>query len=511
MKMTLAAALIGAAVLSWTQPSYAQKSQDTVRLAIQDMFPGLDSYVYPTSEASQFHRDIYESVIAYDARNGKYVPVLAKSWVRVAPNVIEMELRDDVKFHSGNPMTADDAIYTWTFFADPATKLRSPSRYNWIDKVEKLGPYKLRIVGKQTFADDIDTVANYFNVFDSKVHKTIPDFADYGRVSASGTGPYKLISLDNRGVTLERYDGYQRPLRAASKRIIGVSIPDEQTRIAQLLTGGIDVIRNISTDNAKSLAANPNIKITNVKGGDIIYITLDAIGRSENKALTDPRVRKAFMMAIDRDTIIKQLLPGGGVVESMDAICFKWVVNCAYSSKVTGYDPAGAKKLLTEAGFPNGLDLQLSVWDPVKFIAEAVSGDLRKVGIRATVQTMPLATYVRLRGRGELTTFIGTYPIAGQPNLVNLFDLFFLADRDYYNDDLIMSSYKQAVQELDETKRKAIYEKALNRINEMNYIYPFSSLPAAFAHSKDVKIVDNYYSPYMVDVNDLVWADYNGK
>ncbi len=511
MKTMLWTALAGAATLAWAQSATAQKSQDTVRLAIQDMFAGLDSYEYPTSEASQFHRDIYESVIAYDSRTGKYVPVLAKSWTRVAPNEIEFELRDDVKFHSGNPLTADDAIYTWTFFADPAAKLRSPSRYNWVDKVEKLGPYKLKVIGKQPFADDIDTIANYFNVFDSKVHKSIADPLEYGRTSASGTGPYKLVSLDNRGVMLERYDAYKGPLRAVSKRIAGIAIPDEQTRIAQLLTGGIDVIRNISTDNAKSLAANPNVAITNVKGGDIIYITTDAMGRSENKALTDARVRKAFFMAIDRDTIIKQLLPGGGVVEQMDAICFKWVVNCAYSSKVTGYDPAGAKKLLAEAGFPNGFDLQLSVWDPVKFIAEAVSGDLRKVGIRATVQSMPLATYVRLRGRGELTSFIGTYPIAGQPNLVNLFDLFFLADRDYYNDDLIMSSYKQAVQELDETKRKAIYEKALNRINEMNYIYPFSSLPAAFAHSKDVKIVDNYYSPYMVDVNDLVWADYKGK
>jgi peptide/nickel transport system substrate-binding protein len=216
------------------------------------------------------------------------------------------------------------------------------------------------------------------------------------------------------------------------------------------------------------------------------------------------------MMAIDRDAIIKQLLPAN-VTEEMDAICFKWVVNCAYSSKVATYDPAGAKKLLAEAGYPNGLDLQLNVWDPVKSIAEAVSGDLRKVGIRASVQSYSLASYVRLRGRGELTTFMGTYPIAAQPNAVNLFDLFFLADRDYSGDDSIQKSYEAAVQELDETRRHAIYEQAINRVNEMNYIYPFSSLPASFAHSKDIKIVDNVLSGNMVDVNDIVWSDYSGK
>jgi peptide/nickel transport system substrate-binding protein len=251
--------------------------------------------------------------------------------------------------------------------------------------------------------------------------------------------------------------------------------------------------------------------VKNVASGDIVYITLDAAGRSKNKAMTDQRVRKALMMAIDRDSLIKNIVPGAGTAEKLKYICFDWTVDCTATTQTQSYDPSTAKRLLAEAGFANGFDLQLDVHEPVREIAEAVAGELRKVGIRTSVQQMPLAVYVKKRGDGEFTAFMGFYPTSAQPDTANILDFFFGQDRDYYKDDLLLKAMSEGPMELDEQKRQALFRTAIDRVNEMNYIVPFSSLPTAYAMSKDVDIAPDAFSYSAVYLNDLVWAGYKGK
>ena len=85
--------------------------------------------------------------------------------------------------------------------------------------------------------------------------------------------------------------------------------------------------------------------------GSSMYITLDAIGRSDNKVMTDQRVRKAFMMAIDRNELKRTVIPGGDIADVLDGICVEGVIGCVSSTKPPDYDPEGAKKLLAEAGY----------------------------------------------------------------------------------------------------------------------------------------------------------------
>ena len=176
-----------------------------------------------------------------------------------------------------------------------------------------------------------------------------------------------------------------------------------------------------------------------------------------------------------------------------------------------GYDPSMAKKLLAEAGYPNGFELQLDVHEPIRAIAEAIAGELRKVGIRATVQPLPLAVYVKKRGDGEFTAFNGFYPTGAQPETGNILDFFFGQDRDYYKDEIIHKAAAAGNVEFDAKKRQALYRTAIDRVNEMNYILPFSSLPTAYAMSKDVKIMPDAFSFSAVYLNDVVWSDYKGK
>ena len=124
---------------------------------------------------------------------------------------------------------------------------------------------------------------------------------------------------------------------------------------------------------------------------------------------------------------------------------------------------------------------------------------------------MPLAVYVKRRGEGQFTAFLGFYPTGSQPDAGNLYDFFFGADRDYYQDASIHDAGKTGMSDFDAVKRKVAYTYMADRVNTMNYILPVSSLPTSYAMTKDVKILPDSVSYSGVYLNDLVWDDYQGK
>ena len=147
----------------------------------------------------------------------------------------------------------------------------------------------------------------------------------------------------------------------------------------------------------------------------------------------------------------------------------------------------------------------------MRAVAEAISGELRKVGFRTSVNPMPLSVYVKRRGEGELTAFLGSYPTSAQPDGGSIYNFFFGAERDYYRDADLHAAGQAGVQEFDQVKRTAHFRDVVDRSNRMNYILPISSLPTAYAMSKDVKIMPDAFSYASVYLNDMVWADYTGK
>jgi peptide/nickel transport system substrate-binding protein len=312
-------------------------------------------------------------------------------------------------------------------------------------------------------------------------------------------------------MVLERFDDYydKSPTalhRAPIKHVIVTPIPDRQTQIAQFMTGNIDVIRNVTADTAREVGKDPDARVTARHAGLLLYVQLDALGRSDNKAMKDQRVRKAFMEAIDRKELAKTVIPGGEIATLLDGICVDADVGCASSTKPPDYNPEDAKKLLAEAGYPNGFDLEFDVHEPIKEIGEAIAGMLRKVGIRASVRPLPIALYVRMRGEGKFTAFLGFYPTGAQPDMDNIFDIFFNETRDYWGDPVIQAAQKAGAIENDEAKRREIYKTGIDQVNKMNYILPVADLPLVMLHSKDVQILDDLTSPINTEVGDFAWT-----
>ena len=510
MKQTLALAL--AAALSAAAPTHAQKSQDTLRIAINDMFAGVDPYHYTSDEHGNFYRAVYASLIEYDERKKVFVPSLAKSFKRIDNMTLEFELRDDVKFHNGNPFDATDVKATFDYIGGPELKVRFTSRFNWVKETEILGPYKIRLHANRVNTTDLMNIGNHMKIVDGETLNGLETKGDYGRVVPVGTGRYKIVYVDrNKGVLVERTGGFsgdEQYFRAPVKRVHGLPIADRQTQKAQLLTGGIDLLRNITEDDAQSLAEVRDLAVTYTTSGQLLYVTLDAAGRSVNKVMTDERVRKAFIMAIDREHLVKNVVPGGKDAEIPDGICLDSTGNCVPTTKPYAYDPAHAKRLLVEAGYATGIDVTIDVYQPFAYFAEALAGELRKVGIRASIQPLPLAVYTKKRGAGELTAFLGSYPTSALPMMSNIMDVFFGDNRDYYSDPLILKALEDGAVEYDSAARDKIYGPAIDRVNEKAYILPISDLPMAWAHSKQVKILPNPLSPLTSRVGDFAWSDY---
>jgi peptide/nickel transport system substrate-binding protein len=512
--MPAAAALglcMGLGTVPGAFPAHAQKAQDTVRIAIIDTFSVLDEFHHATDESGQFDRAIYQPLISYDEYKKQWVNILTKSFKRVDNKTLEFDLREDVVFHNGDKFNADDVKATLDYLIDPKVNIRFKERYTWVDRVEVLGPHKIRIHSKEPFSTDLGILAYRMRIRDGRIMKELAktnSVPDYGK-TAVGTGHYRVASIGrNEGLVLERVDNYWDKsgyYPAPVKRVRGIFMPDRQTQSAQLITGNIDLMRNITADDAKALSANPNLKVTPTSSSMLLYVTLDAIGRSKNKVMTDERVRKAFIMAIDRKLLQKEIIPGGGIAQLPEAICWRSMIACDPGNKPYDYNVAEAKKLLAEAGYPNGFDLQLDAYEPVKYVAEAIAGEVRKVGIRASVESLPSAAYLRKRGDGEFTAFVGFYPAGTHPDAQVMFTFFYDANRDYWQDPLIKKAAAAGELEFDDAKRAALYKPALDLTNTKAYILPVSELPIVWAHHKDLVVNKNPLSTSVPILGDYGW------
>jgi peptide/nickel transport system substrate-binding protein len=485
------------------------EAKDTLRMSANDVYAVLSPYDMALEEAGQIYDQIYTPLLSLDEKSGKWVPELATAWRRVDPTTLEFDLREGVTLHSGKRFTADDMKAAIDYTIDPKTKIRSKNRYTWVKSAEKLGEHKLRVHLTEPYALDLLAFSSRFYVVDSDIFGKLENKEDYGRVSAASAGPYKLVSMDrNKGSVVERFDGLHPGLtyrRAPIRRIEVVSVPDRQTQIAQLLTGGLDLLRNVPEDAAKELAKTPNVQVTPVKSSSFIYLMMDAIARSGRKEFTDVRVRKAVAMAIDREKIAKEIVPGGSEAEMMAALCFPFTVACDPSTTPYKYDPAQAKKLLAEAGYPNGFEMTLHVHQPVKDIGVAVAGYLQQIGITMTVSQQTISGYIQLREDGKLTAFVGWRPTGTFPETSDILDSFFTGSRDYWNDPIIAKAMAEGGNEPDNAKRGKIFRAALDRVNTEAYILPISSMPWVFAHTKDVRVDTNLLKANIVEISDIFW------
>ena len=504
--LTAAAAALLASALG--APSLAQKAKDTLRFPVADPDAGIDTYTLPSSFANVWGPTVYDMLLAFDPQKGEFVGHIAKSYTEVNATTYEFEIRTDMKWHDGQALDADDVVYTLNYLTDPKVTLRYKAYWAWIDKIEKLGSHKVRVTAKRPVPDGLMYLAMRTPIYPEHVHRPLANKLDFA-AKPIGTGPMRIVQLDqNTGIVGEKYAGYvpssvKEP--SGVGRVVAQPIKDHGTIVANLLTGNADVALDLPPDMAADLMKTGQFEVTLAPPNTgYTFIQFPTKGWDNVKALSDVRVRTAIIKAIDRDTLVKVKFGDlGKGMKPPEALCSKEQLGCGYTKMVPAYDPAGAKKLLAEAGYADGFDVVISGFQATAAEMTAAAGMLRTVGIRATVRQHPTAQRVQLIAQGKVD--IGMYGWSGGGMFEVSGQLGRHVDSKDYEDPMLEKLASPTYAITNDAERRKAVAKVFDYITEQAYAFVTVPNRPVFTHTKDVKLNAGSFRAEQVNPHEFGW------
>jgi peptide/nickel transport system substrate-binding protein len=354
--------------------------------------------------ASNVGAQIFESLVER-GQDLKIVPALAAQMPKlVAPTAWEIKLRRGVKFHNGEDFNADSVKFSLERLANPANKLRGSSSYALLDRVEIVDPFTVKVHTKKPWPVFVAHLALRQAAMYPPKEYAGKDPAAISR-NPIGTGPYKFVRwAKDEEIVMEAFPGYWAG-PAKIKTVVFKPIPDDAVRVAALQNGEIDVAVNIPPHLAGIIEKHPKIYLSTAPSIRTIQLMIytHQMDPSTHKAIgpypgptADKRVRQALAYALDADAIVKGVMDGKAVrvATMLTSLHFGYDA----SLKPITQDLARSKKLLAEAGFPNGVEIVLNgpqgryVRD--REVGEAVAGQLNKAGIKTTLKTYEFVSYL---------------------------------------------------------------------------------------------------------------------
>ena len=377
-----------------------------VAIGLQAAITSIDPHYHNLSPNNSLLLHIFEPLIKRDA-NQKLVPGLATSWKPIDDLTWEFKLRKNVKFHDGTPFTAEDVVFT---LKRVPTVPNSPSSFATFTKpivdVKVVDPHT--IVFKTATAhvllpSDLGSVL----IVPKGNEKATTDDYNSGK-AAIGTGPYKFAEyIPNQRVVLKANYGYwgaEEPWDKVTFKIL----TNPAARVAALLSGDVQMIETVPTADIARLSKDRNYNLADKVSNRVIYVHLNQsteksppfVTGKDGKPLDknpfrDARVRKALSMAINRDAIADRLMEKKAVPAAQ--LLPDFFYGTSKKLKPVKYDPEGAKKLLAEAGYPNGFSMVIhgpnNRYINDDKIAQAIAQFYSRAGVDAKVETMPSSVY----------------------------------------------------------------------------------------------------------------------
>ena len=353
----------------------------------------LDPHMHAENFTFAVVHNVFDHLVRRFVKSGQLVhePGLATSWTNVNPTTWEFKLRSGVKFHNGEDFNAEAVKFSIERVLNPDQKARWRWAFADIERVEVVDPLTVRIVTKVPFPTLITNLAFCMPIVPPKYVREKGD--SQVATNPVGTGPFKFVRWrKDDALVLEANESYWRG-SPKIKTLIFRPIPDESTRVAALSTGEVDIARGVPPSLVKQIVDNPRTRVAKVPSALNIHVILDTL---KEGPLRDKRVRQAINYGVDKEGIIKSILEGNGgaVGGPLTPVMFGFAVDV----KPYPYDPERAKRLLAEAGFPQGISLTLNSpngrYLKDKEVNEAIAGQLSKIGVRTQVAVHEWGSYV---------------------------------------------------------------------------------------------------------------------
>jgi peptide/nickel transport system substrate-binding protein len=391
-------------------------------------------------------------------------PCLAESW-KESPDglVYEFKLREGLRFHNGDPFTAEDVKFSFHRYRGTAAKLLNER----VKAVEIVDPLRVRFVLPSPWPDFLTFYATPATgaawIVPKKYIERVGEEA-FKRAPV-GLGPYRFVRM-TPGVelVLEANEQYWRK-KPSVKRLVIKGIPDRTTRLAMLKTGEADIAYLMIGVEAETVKADPRLRLAQVIPSAVWWLDFPEQWGKAKSPWHDRRVRLAVNLAIDKKAINQAERLGfsrltGSIIPS--------VMDFALRIEPHPYDPAHAKRLLAEAGYPNGFDAgDFTPVPPFTSFGEAVANYLTAVGIRTRVRSMERATFFEAWRAKKLTGVI-MGASAGLGNAPARLEAFVISTGTYayggYPD--IDDLFRQQAHERDRKKREALLHQIQRLMHE---------------------------------------------
>ena len=491
-KVAALAALLAAGCLA--DPALAQKSKDTLRFAFQRETKALDSILDAGIHTAFTQPSVFDTLMAYNERTQTFEPLLAKSWTRVSSTVTEFELRDDVKWHDGQPFTADDVVYTINWVSDENSKIRFRTNWEWLKGAEKIGPHKVRVISKRPTPFDFVTLGQNTPIMPKHLHEPYANKIDFAPKSV-GTGPYRLAVQDlNKEVLLERNENFKHggnwKNAGKIKRIQISLVPDYGTQVSHMLAGNYDMLHSMPWPEAAGFEGRPGYRVEAYPSYSYVYLMFDGTGRSGVKPIQEPKVREALMAAINVQDVYK-IIGGDTKLAMPEHICWKIQAGCDFTKTAPAYDPERAKKLLAEAGYPNGFELEVYSADGLfRGVNEAVTGMFRKIGVTATSRAITRTALERQARDGKVPLFATIWSGGGVPDVYQTMGFFFDGGEPatYIGHPELKKLAEQSDSEMDPAKRKDLVRQVMDGLMADYTVRALVPNPNIYVLTPDVQI-----------------------
>src|SRR5437762_10448336 len=374
----------------------------------------------------------------------------------------EIVLRDGVKFHNGEKVTAEDVKFSFERYRGASEKLMKDQ----VAAIQTPDARHIRFKLKKPWPDFLTFYSSASGAGLIVPKKYIEKVGEAGFTKHPiGAGPYKFVSFTpGIELVLEAFDGYWRKTPAV-KRVVMKSIPDETTRLAGLKLGEFDITYSIRCALAEELQHTPGLSLQSTVGQATNWICFPEQWDAKSP-WHDLRVRQAANLALDRDQMNQALFLGGCKINNSiipDSFEYYWQPPAAV------YDPAKAKELLAAAGFPNGFDAgPFSVDSSYSNMGEAAVDYLQQVGIRCKLVPMERAAFASAYANKKLTSGIFRAASGAFGNTATRLASFIVkgGSKVYGSYPDIDELFPLQADELDPKKRAAILEKIQRLVNE---------------------------------------------
>ena len=486
---TKVAALATVSLLALSMSAPVSAQQQTLTMAVGSPVTSLDPHYHQLSPNNAVADMIFSKLVETDdkARN---VPGLATEWRPIGPTTWEFKLREGVRFHNGSAFTAEDVAFTLQRLPNVPNAPSSFAAYaRPITRIEIVNPLTIRFHTAQPYPLLPLDMTNV-RILDSETHANATTEGFNSGQLAIGTGPWRVVShRSGDRIEFERNAEYFEGA-PPFERVIYRMVTNDAARTAGLLAGDLDFIDQVPTTDLARLRQDQRLHISETVGLRLIFLGLDHQrpanensphvtdneGRPFSPArnpLQDVRVRRALSIAIDRKAIVDRIMDGAATPAG------QFLPPGTYSHvpdiSAPAYDPDGARRLLAEAGYPQGFRIQLNSPNDRYIndsrIAQAVGQMWTRIGVRTGVEAQTWPTFVGRAGRGEFSAHLigwgsnpdGSHPMRNIIGTVSREKGWGSSNRGRYSNPRLDALLDQSLVELDEEKR----EKMLQDIQRM--------------------------------------------